>query len=118
MVIAAAVLISGMGAVLAINTERPDLTARQLFDNGMVEFQASNYGAASDLFARSYQGFLRSGNDDAASEAQNMKFRCDRVLFEYSLTRSRRRSSCRYLHLGPGERAQLWLNSSSIEKII
>lgn len=118
MVIAAAVLISGMGAVLAINTERPDLTARQLFDNGMVEFQASNYGAASDLFARSYQGFLRSGNDDAASEAQNMKFRCDRVLFEYSLTREQAEEllADTFTWVPESERSS-WLNSSSIEKI-
>ncbi len=118
MVIAAAVVLSGMGAVLAINTERSELSAAQLFDNGMAEYQASNYGAASDLFDRSYRDYVRSGDDDAALEAQNMKFRCDRVLLEYGLTREQAEDvlADTFTWVPESERIS-WLNGSNIEKI-
>ncbi|NLT37958.1 MAG: transglutaminase domain-containing protein [Methanomassiliicoccus sp.] len=118
MVIAAAVFLSGMGAVLAINAERPDLTAEQLFDNGMVEFQASNYGAASELFERSYRGHMSSGENDEAMEAQNMKFRCDRVLLEYGLTREQAEDvlADTFTWVPEGQRSS-WLDGPNVEKI-
>ncbi len=105
--------------MLAINLDRPERSAQQLFDDGMEEFQGSNYGAASDLFRRAYRDYTAAGDDHAAREAQDMRFRCDRVLFEYSLTREQAEAKLAhsYPFIAESER-NAWLDGPEVESII
>lgn len=89
-----------------------------MLQQGLNEFRNSNYGAASDLFNRSYNAYLSDGNEDGALEALNWKLRADRVLLEYALTREDAEALLaeRFPDVPEGER-KAWLDSRTIERI-
>ncbi len=90
----------------------------RLFQQGMGEFNGSNYGAASDLFNRSYRAFMSEGDGERALESLNWKLRADRVLLEYPFTREDAEGLLaeRFPDVPESERSA-WLDGRSIERI-
>lgn len=111
-----AMIVAPTSLILFDKTARssPDLQ----FLEGINEFHSSNFGASSDHFNRSYHMYLDAGNEAAALEALNWKFKADRVLLEYGLDRR----EAEELLAGtfpwvPEHVRNAWLDAPDIERI-
>jgi transglutaminase-like putative cysteine protease len=94
-------------------------SSESLFNDGMLEFQRSNYGAASGLFNRSYQSYMSAGDQADALKALNMKLRADRVLTDFSFDRKTAEENLAMTFPWvPEEDRNSWLDDPSIEKIV
>jgi hypothetical protein len=111
-------------AVLAPTTfvlyEKTLPTPQSLFGEGVVAFDNGNFGTASDLFYRSYHGYLEAGERDKAIQSLNMKFRADRVFLDYSLTREQafQTLTAAFGEWVSAEDIEHWLNGLTSEMII
>ncbi len=89
------------------------------FQEGLREFERSNFGTASGLFNRSYQGYQEAGEHDKAVQSIGWKLKADRILLEYPYDRSQAEELlAETFPWVPEHERTSWLDNSSIEKII
>jgi hypothetical protein len=94
-------------------------TPESMFNEGRVEFTLGNYGTASELFGRSSQGYEAAGDHAMAMQAQNWKFKADRILTEYCLDReAAEKKLADTFPWVPEEERNSWLDLPTTERIV
>lgn len=94
-------------------------TPEGLFQEGVKEFERSNYATASGLLNRSYQMFISAGEREKALQPLDWKLRADRILLEYGLDRSQAEELlAETFPWVPEHERNTWLDDPSLEKIV
>jgi transglutaminase-like putative cysteine protease len=106
-------------ALSASCTDKSETEPDELFLNGRVNYTAGSFIAAAAFFDEAARLYDRRGESEKARTSKNWKFRAERVLFDYSLSRD---DAEREINLAfpdvPAERRNSWFENGELENII
>ncbi|OPY31970.1 MAG: Transglutaminase-like superfamily protein [Methanomassiliicoccales archaeon PtaU1.Bin124] len=104
---------------LALFTLERGTSAKDVVDQAAYELGRGNYRTASSLYQKAYVLFDQKGDTVAAEAALIMKFRADRALLEYSLTREEVVEAMKvgFPSLSPSTISQM-IDDPSTEKVV